>query len=133
MKTAAAAPQRGRRIGVALSTLVILFALVDAGMKLMQAPAVLDATADIGWPAASVVPLGLLLLLCTMLYAWPRTSVLGAILLTAYLGGAVATHWRLGNPVFSHVLFGVYIGVMTWAGLYLRSKRLRSALFSPSG
>lgn len=72
--------------------------------------------------------LGLLLLLCTVLYIWPATSVLGAILITAFLGGAVATHVRLGNPLFSHVLFGVYIGVLMWGGLFLRDERLRALL-----
>ena len=72
--------------------------------------------------------LGLLGLVCTALYAWPRTAVLGAILLTAYLGGAVATQLRVGSPIFSHLLFGVYLGLIAWAGLYLRDARLRALL-----
>jgi hypothetical protein len=72
--------------------------------------------------------LGLLLLLCTALYAWPRTAVLGAILLTGYLGGAVASHVRLGNPLFTHILFGVYLGIFAWGGLFLRDARLRALL-----
>ncbi len=71
---------------------------------------------------------GVLLLVCTVLYIAPRSSVLGALLVTAYLGGAVATHLRLGNPLFSHVLFGVYVGVAMWAGLYLREPQLRRLL-----
>jgi hypothetical protein len=114
--------------GYALSAVVILFMLMDATMKLLRLPVVLETTAQIGWPAASVVPLGIVLLVCTALYAFPRTSVLGAILLTAYLGGAVATQARIGNPVFSHMLFGVYLGVMLWGGLYLRDDRLRALL-----
>jgi hypothetical protein len=125
-----AAPKWRRQLGIGLSVLVVLFTLLDAVMKLIRAPVVLEATTQIGWPVASVLPLGIVLLLCTVLYALPRTSLLGAILLTAYLGGAVATHWRLGNPLFSHVLFGVYIGVMAWAGLYLRNERLRAVLLS---
>ena len=70
--------------------------------------------------------LGTLLLVCTLFYLFPRTAVLGAILLTGYLGGAVATHVRVGSPLFSHVLFGVYLGVMMWGGLYLREPRLRA-------
>jgi hypothetical protein len=72
--------------------------------------------------------LGLVALICTALYAWPRTAVLGAILLTAYMGGAVATHLRIGNPLFSHMLFGVYLAVIAWGGLYLRDARVRALL-----
>jgi hypothetical protein len=124
----AAAPRRIRWVGFALSGIAILFMLVDATMKLLELPVVLETTAQIGWPISSVVPVGIVLLCCTVLYVIPRTSVLGAILLTAYLGGAVATHARIGSPLFSHLLFGVYLGVMLWGGLYLRDKRLR-ALF----
>jgi DoxX-like family len=73
-------------------------------------------------------PLGIVLLFCTALYALPQTSVLGALLLTAYLGGTVATHARIGSPIFSHMLFGVYLGVMLWGGLYLRDDRLRDLI-----
>jgi DoxX-like family len=117
-----------RWAGNGLSALVILFMLMDATMKLLQLPIVLETTAQIGWPVSSVVPVGIVLLACTALYAYPPTAVLGAVLLTAYLGGAVATHARIGSPVFSHMLFGVYLGVMLWGGLYLRDGRLR-ALF----
>lgn len=72
--------------------------------------------------------MGLLLLAITALYAWPRTAVLGAILLTGYLGGALATHLRIGSPLFSHTLFGVYLGIATWGGLWLRNPRVRSVL-----
>ena len=112
--------------GYTLSTLVILFMLMDATMKILRLPVVLETTVQIGWPAATVVPLGIILLICTALYAFPKTAVLGAILLTAYLGGAVATHARIGSPVLSHMLFGVYLGVMLWGGLYLRDDRLRA-------
>ncbi|MGO1077461.1 DoxX family protein [Inquilinus sp. CA228] len=119
------APKRMRWAGHGLNTLVILFLLMDATMKLLRLPVVVETTAQIGWPAASVVPLGILLLICTALYAFPRTAVLGAVLLTAYLGGAVATHARIGSPLFSHTLFGVYLGIVLWGGLYLRDDRLR--------
>ncbi len=72
--------------------------------------------------------IGLLLLAITALYAWPRTAVLGAVLLTGYLGGALATHLRIGSPLFSHTLFGVYLGIATWGGLWLRNPRVRSVL-----
>jgi hypothetical protein len=117
-----------RRAGYALSGLVILFMLMDAAMKLMRLPVVLDTTVQLGWPSDSAVPLGVLLLVCTVLYGWPRTSALGAVLLTGYLGGAIATHARVGSPLFSHTLFGVYLGVLLWAGLYLRDPRLRALL-----
>jgi predicted anti-sigma-YlaC factor YlaD len=117
-----------RWTGYALSALVIAFTLVDATMKLLQLPVVLETTAQIGWPVASVVPLGIVLLISTALYAFRPTAVLGAILLTAYLGGAVATHARIGSPIFSHMLFGVYIGIMLWGGLYLRDDRLRALI-----
>jgi DoxX-like family len=116
------------RTGYALSGVVALFLLSDAIMKLMQIPIVLETTAQLGWPIGSVRPLGVMLLLITVLYLFPGTSMLGAILLTGYLGGAVATHVRLQSPLFSHTLFGVYLGIVAWGGLYLRDPRLQSLL-----
>jgi hypothetical protein len=114
-------------VGRGLSGLVIVFLLLDSAMKLLAVPAVLEAGQSIGFPGAAMNrSLGLLLLACTALYIVPATSVLGAILITAFLGGAVATHVRLGNPLFSHVLFGVYVGVLMWAGLGLRYPKLLS-------
>jgi DoxX-like family len=118
------------RVGYALSGLVILFLLMDAAMKLMRLPIVLETTVQLGWPSDSAMPLGVLLLVCTLLYGWPRTSALGAVLLTGYLGGAIATHARIGSPLYSHTLFGVYLGVLSWVGLYLRDPRV-SALVTP--
>ena len=126
--TMQATPPWKVRTGYALSGVVALFLLSDAIMKLMQIPIVLETTAELGWPVGSVVPLGIVLLLATGLYVFPRTSMLGAILLTGYLGGAVATHLRLQSPLFSHTLFGVYLGIAAWAGLYLRDPRLRALL-----
>jgi len=95
-------------------------------MKLLALPVVVEATATLGLGGvATARGLGAVLMFCTILYAVPRTAVLGAILLTGYLGGAVATHVRVGNPLFSHVLSGVYAGVIVWAGIYLRDARLR--------
>ena len=117
---------RSRTIGWVLSGLMIAFLLVDAAMKLLALPNVLEAQAPLGFAgAATARGLGALLLSCTLLYAVPRTAVLGAILLTGYLGGAVATHVRVGDPLFTHILFGVYMGVLLWLGLYLRDARLR--------
>jgi hypothetical protein len=119
--------------GFAMSAVVVLFLLMDAGMKLAAVQPVLEAGQQIGFPGASMArKLGGILLACTLLYAWPRTSLLGAILVTAFLGGAVATHVRLGNPLFSHVLFGVYVGVLMWGGLLLREPRLKALLLGSS-
>jgi len=118
---------RGRMIGWVLSGLMIAFLLMDATMKLLAMPIVLETQAPLGFAgAATARGLGALLFACTLLYAAPQTAVLGAILLTGYLGGAVATHLRVGDPLFSHVLFGVYMGVALWLGLYLRDPRLRA-------
>jgi hypothetical protein len=112
--------------GRAMSGLVVAFLLMDAGMKLARLPIVDQTGAQLGWPTGTGFPLGLTLLAITVLYVIPRTSVLGVVLLTGYLGGAVATHVRVGSPLFSHVLFGVYIGVLAWGGLWLRNARLRA-------
>ena len=114
--------------GWTLSVLVILFMIMDLTMKFMQLPIVLSTTEQLGWPTSSVTTLAVLLLIATALYAFPKTSVLGAILLTGYLGGAVATHVRIGSPLFSHVLFGVYLGLFVWGGLYLRDARIRALI-----
>jgi hypothetical protein len=99
-------------------------------MKLLALPIVIETTASLGWEGGETLAreLGVLLLICTLLYAVPQTAVLGAILLTGYLGGAVATHVRIASPLFSHILFGVYIGVLMWGGLYLRDARIRTLL-----
>jgi hypothetical protein len=90
---------------------------------------VLEAGAPLGFPGADMARgLGAVLLVCTVLYMVPQTAVLGAILLTGYLGGAVATHMRVGSPLFTHVLFGVYLGILLWGGLYLRDARLRALI-----
>jgi hypothetical protein len=113
--------------GWGMSGLVVAFMLMDATMKLLVLPIVVETGAQLGFAGADMARnLGILLLACTILYAVPRTAVLGAILLTGYLGGAVATHVRVGSPLFSHVLFGVYLAVLMWGGLYLRDARLRS-------
>jgi len=110
--------------GRIVSALPVLFLLMDGIMKLIKPAPVVDATVKVGYPATTIVPLGIVLLVCTILYVIPRTSVLGAILLTGYLGGAVATHVRVSDPLFTHVLFPVYLGVMIWLGLYLRDNLL---------
>lgn len=112
--------------GYGLTSLCALFLFMDAGMKLMRLQVVLETTTQIGWPVSTVLPLGIVVLASTLLYLFPRTSMLGAVLLTGYLGGAVATHVRIDSPLFTHTLFGVYIGIIMWAGLYLRDPALRA-------
>jgi TRAP-type C4-dicarboxylate transport system permease small subunit len=120
----------GRIISYAMSGIVIAFMLLDGGMKLVPLDVVIKTTAELGYPPSPELArgLGVAALLCTALYAYPRTSVLGAILLTAYMGGTVATHLRVGNPLFSHMLFGVYLALLAWGGLYLRDARIRALL-----
>jgi hypothetical protein len=116
--------------GRILSGLVVFFLLVDAGFKLIRplpAPAV-EAFGKLGYPVEFAAGIGILLLSCVALYLIPRTSILGAVLLTGYLGGAVASHVRVGDPWFSHALFPVYIGLLAWGGLYLRDQRLRALI-----
>ena len=117
-------------VGWAMSGLVIVFLVMDAVMKLPPLPIVIDTMAGLGWDggAGEARMLGVILLTCTLLYAAPATAPVGAILLTAYLGGAVATHLRVGSPLFSHVLFGVYLALLVWGGLYLRNPRIRALL-----
>ena len=118
-----------RKVGIGLSALATLFFALDAAGKLLQVEPVLRGTQELGWPPSAVFPLGVLLAIGTLLHAWPRTALLGAIYLTAFLGGAVATHYRIGSPLATHVLFGVYVGVVMWMGLALRSPALRELLW----
>ena len=114
-----------RRIGWALSGLTILFMLMDSVFKLALEHHSIEATIQIGYPIAVIRPIGIVLFIITVLYAWPRTAVLGAVLLTGFLGGAVASKVRILDPLFASVLFGVYMGIIAWAGLLLREPRLR--------
>jgi hypothetical protein len=116
--------------GYVLSGLVILFLVFDGVIKLVPIAAVTDTMMELGYPSSPNLSrgLGVLTLACTLLYAIPRTSVLGAILLTGLMGGAIATHLRVGSPLFSHMFFGVYLGLMIWGGLFLRDDRLRALI-----
>jgi hypothetical protein len=114
--------------GRIISGLVVAFLLIDAGMKLVPLDIVVTTGNELGIPSHLNRGLGVLLLVCTLLYAFPHTSVLGAILLTGYLGGALYTHLRIDSPLFTHVLFGVYVGVLAWGGLWLRNPRLRALM-----
>ena len=114
--------------GRVLSTLAVLFLLFDAIGKLMRPVQVIEGTTQLGWPVSVILPLGIIQAVLVVLYVVPRTAVLGAILWTGYLGGAVATHVRIGNPLFSHILFPTYVAALLWLGLWLRDRRLRALL-----
>jgi len=116
------------RLGWVLSILTIAFMLFDASGKLALEFHVVDASTKIGYPLAAIRPIGVMALVCTILYAIPRTAILGAVLLTGFYGGTVASKLRIEDPLFSSILFGVYFGLIAWGGLYLRDGRLR-ALF----
>ena len=126
-----AAPPKSRLLtGRALSTLTVLFLIMDITFKFIRPipPQVTKSMTQLGFQLGLLNVIGILLLVCTVLYVIPRTSVLGAVLLTGYLGGAVSVQLRVGNPLFGYVLFPVYFGVLMWAGLCLREPRLLALL-----
>jgi hypothetical protein len=114
--------------GRVLSGLLVLFLLVDGGIKLIPIQAVTDTSLQLGIPTYLARTLGVLTLVGTLLYAFPRTAVLGAIVLTGYFGGAIYVHVRADSPLFSHTLFGVYLGLMMWGGLWLRDPLVRALI-----
>lgn len=111
--------------GRAISGIVIAFLALDGVIKLVPLEVVTDTLAGLGYPPEHARLIGVITLGAALLYAWPRTAFLGAILLTGLLGGAIATHLRVGSPLFSHQLFGLYVGVLAWLGLWLRDHRVR--------
>jgi hypothetical protein len=123
-------PRSNKRIwaGRIVSALPVLFLLFDGTIHIMRIPSVVAGFAQAGFPISTAVPLGIIEIVCIILYVIPRTSVLGAILLTGYLGGAVATNVRQQLPMLGYVLFPVYVAVFIWGGLWLRDDRLRSLI-----
>ena len=113
-------------IGRIISGLVILFLIFDGAIKLIPLDVAIETSRELAIPEHLARTLGVLTLVGVALYAWPRTSVLGAIVLTGYLGGAIYVHVRAGSPLFSHTLFGVYLGLLIWGGLYLRDGMVRA-------
>jgi DoxX-like family len=111
-------------MGRLVSGLVILFLLFDGAMKLVPLQVVTETMIS----ETLARSLGLITIVCTLLYSFPPTSFVGAILLTGYLGGAVASHVRIGSPLFTHILFGIYLGAMVWGGLWLREGTVRAML-----
>lgn len=116
--------------GWVLSVLAILLLLVDGFAKLIKPEPVIQATLHLGYPESTITTIGILAIICAIIYAIPRSAFLGAILLTGFLGGAIATHFRINNPLFSHTLFPVYVLLFIWLGLYLRSASLRKLLLN---
>ena len=122
------ANKKRRITGYALTGFVALFLTFDTVLKLLQLAPAMQGTIELGYPANSVLVIGVIELVCLALYLVPRTSVLGALMLTGYLGGAIATHVRIGSPLPTHTLFPIYVALMVWGGLYLRESRLRELL-----
>jgi hypothetical protein len=112
--------------GRIMSGIAVAFLTLDGIGKLLQVQPVVDGTRELGYPVEVIFGLGVTLMSCVLVYVVPRTAVLGAILLTGYLGGAIATHVRVANPLFTHVLFPTYVAAFLWAGLMLRDRRLRA-------
>jgi hypothetical protein len=111
-----------------MTGLVALFLLVDGVVKVLKLPVAVEGTTQLGYPEHVVVGIGTIELLCLIVYLIPRTSIFGAVLLTGYLGGAIATHVRVGSPLWSHVLFPIYVAALIWGGLCLRFSRLRALI-----
>ena len=114
--------------GRIMSGLVALFLLFDSVIKLVKLPIAVEGTTQLGYPEHTVVGIGVVLLVCLVVYLIPRTAIFGAILLTGHLGGAIATHVRVGSPLFSHVLFPIYVALLVWGGVFLRCPRLRALI-----
>ncbi len=117
-----------RAISYALSALAALFLIFDSVIKFTTIPPVVDSFNQLGYALHLAPVIGLIEIVCVALYLIPRTSVLGAVLMTGYLGGAIATHVRAESPLFSHTLFPIYVALLIWGGLYLREDRLRALL-----
>jgi hypothetical protein len=115
--------------GRIISGFAVLFMLFDSITKIMRNSYVIKASANLGYPVSAIPVIGMILFACVVVYAIPRTSIIGAVLLTGYLGGAVASNLRISTPLFSNILFPVYFGILVWGGLYLRNRRVRE-LFS---
>lgn len=112
--------------GRGLSAVAVLFLLFDAVAKLLEVPPVVAGSTALGYPASTVFTIGMIEFVCVVAYVIPSTSVLGAVLLTGYLGGAIATHLRVENPLFTHTLFPIYVALFVWGGLFLRDAGLRA-------
>ena len=117
--------RRHVRIGHVLSMMAVLFLAFDAAIKLLRTPMALEATRQLGFTADAVFAVGVIELMCLVLYLLPRTAILGVVLWTGYFGGAIATHLSAGSPLLTHTLFPIYVAVVLWGGLWLRDRRFR--------
>jgi hypothetical protein len=125
-----ATSQSSRTTGLILSGIAVLFLLFDSLGKLLKVAPVVEGTAQLGYPETVIIPIGVILLICVVIYVIPRTAILGAVLLTGYMGGAIATHVRVGSPLLTHVMFPIYVSLLVWGGLFLRDPRVRDTLRS---
>src|SRR5690554_2668594 len=123
--------KRSTKIGWAISILISLMLILDGALKIIRPIEVIEATTQLGYSEDSILTIGIILIISTILYQFPKTSFLGAILLTGFLGGAVATHFRIDNPLFSHQLFPIYLGIFVWLGVALRQPAIRQIFFYP--
>ena len=130
METTNTSSKKMKITGWVFSSLAILLLLADGIGKLIKPEPVIKATLELGYPENTIITIGILVIICVIIYAIPKFSFLGAILLTGFLGGAIATHFRINNPLFSHTLFPVYVLLFIWLGLYLRSASLRKLLLN---
>ena len=122
---------RARWTGRVLSGIAVLFLIFDMAIKFSGAKEAVEGTTQLGWQPHHLPIIGTLGLICLVLYVIPRTAPLGALLWTGYLGGAIATHLRVDNPLFTHILFPIYVAALIWGGLYLRDARVRNAIRAP--
>ena len=130
METTNTSSKKMKITGWVLSIPAILLLLADGFAKLIKPEPVVKATLELGYPENTITTIGILVIICAIIYAIPRSALLGAILLTGFLGGAIATHFRINNPLFSHTLFPVYVLLFIWLGLYLRNASIRKLLLN---
>jgi hypothetical protein len=126
--TTAAASRKALWAGRIPSGIAVAFLLFDGAIKLLKVAPAVAGTVQLGYPVGVIRTIGVIELICLAIYLIPRTAVLGAILWTGYLGGAIATHLRVGSPLLSHTLFPIYIALLLWGGLYIRERGLRSLI-----
>jgi len=117
-----------RWTGYVLQGIVSLLLAFDCLIKIFPSQEAIQGTGDLGYPTSALLPIGLIALACLILYLVPRTAVLGAVLWTGYLGGAIATHVRVGNPLATHTLFPIYVAILIWGGIWLRDERIRALI-----
>jgi hypothetical protein len=124
---------KARWAGLPISGLAVLFLVFDSVIKVLKLGPAMEGTTQLGYPASAVALIGVIELVCLAVYLIPRSAIAGAVLLTGYLGGAIASQIRAGNPLFSHTLFPIYVAALIWGGLFLRDRRVRALLAAVRG